>query len=102
MLDKKKPIVTIGSIKKDGAEGGSRTPTPAIGTRSLVLRVYQFHHFCTREKIIFKKSGSGRELLVSLGFFAFSLLLYGFLRLSLLRLNLNFLLHSIRYRATVT
>ena len=31
-----------------GAEGGTRTPTPVTGTRSLVLRVYQFHHFCTK------------------------------------------------------
>ena len=40
----------------NGAEGGTRTPTPAIGTRSLVLRVYQFHHSCTGRKTQIKKN----------------------------------------------
>jgi hypothetical protein len=30
--------------EKDGARGGSRTPTSAMDTRSLVWRVYQFRH----------------------------------------------------------
>ena len=30
------------------AEGGTRTPTVAMTTRSLVWRVYQFRHFRTR------------------------------------------------------
>ena len=30
--------------EKNGARGGSRTPTSAMDTRSLVWRVYQFRH----------------------------------------------------------
>ncbi len=34
-----------------GAESGTRTRTPGSGTRSLVLRVCQFHHFCLSKTI---------------------------------------------------
>ena len=83
---------------KDGAEGGTRTPTPAIGIRSLVLRVYQFHHSCTGGKTQIKRNNRLLPKLPAVVFsWSFFLLFSRFLFFDRSFFLLVFLLNSFRF-----